>query len=172
MPHSRWFWRVSEGVGNSAMPAWRLLLSQQDRWDVIAYEASVFTFPSEPAGVSDDPPVTYQALDNGAFPNTPDAVARGKDTYERLCVECHGAKGAGDGPFGAELKPTPADLTGKPAFVSDEGWWFWRLSEGVYGASPEAFTAMPPWKYVLTDQQRWEVVYYGRDLVKAKAPTP
>jgi mono/diheme cytochrome c family protein len=172
MPDSRWFWRVSEGVGNSAMPIWRLLLSQQDRWDVIAYEKATFTFPKEPDSVSDEPPVLYQALDNAAFPNTPDAIARGKDTYERLCVECHGAKGAGDGLFGAELKPTPADLTGKPAVVSDEGWWFWRVSEGVYGEDPEQFTAMPPWKHVLTDQQRWEAVYYGRDLVKAKAPTP
>jgi cbb3-type cytochrome oxidase cytochrome c subunit/cytochrome c553 len=170
MPDARWFWRVSEGVGNSAMPIWRLLLSEQDRWDVIAYEKATFTFPKEPDDVSDEPPVDYSALDNGAFPNTPDAVERGKATYERLCVECHGDKGAGDGPFGAELKPTPADLTGKPAVVSDEGWWFWRLSEGVYGVDPEQFTSMPPWKYVLTDKERWEVVYYARDLVGAKAP--
>jgi mono/diheme cytochrome c family protein len=172
MPDARWFWRVSEGVGNSAMPIWRLLLSEQDRWDVIAYEKATFTFPTAPGEVSDEPPVLYQALNSDAFPNTPDAVARGRATYERLCVECHGAKGMGDGPFGAELKPTPADLTGEPAVISDEGWWFWRLSEGVYGKDPEQFTAMPAWKYILTDQQRWEVVYYGRDLVKAKAPTP
>jgi mono/diheme cytochrome c family protein len=172
MPDARWFWRVSEGVGNSAMPIWRLLLSEQDRWDVIAYEKATFTFPKEPDNVSDAAPVAYQALDNGAFPNTPDAIARGKVTYETLCVECHGPAGKGDGPFGAELKPTPANLTGEPAVVSDEGWWFWRLSEGVYGDDPEQFTAMPAWKYILTDQQRWEVVYYGRDLVKAKAPTP
>jgi len=172
MPDARWFWRVSEGVDNSAMPIWRLLLSEQDRWDVIAYEKATFTFPKEPDDVSDDTPLAYQGLDNAAFPNTPDAVERGKVTYETYCVECHGSQGMGDGPFGPELKPAPADLTGDPAVTSDEGWWFWRLSEGVYGVDPEQFTAMPAWKYILTDQQRWEAVYYGRQLVNAKAPTP
>jgi mono/diheme cytochrome c family protein len=152
------------------MPIWRLLLSQQDRWDVIAYEKATFVFPKAPADVSDAPPVEYQALDAGPIVDTPDARARGKATYEKLCVECHGAKGKGDGPFGAPLKPTPADLTGAPAVDSDAGWWYWRVSEGVAGVDPEQFTAMPPWKYILSEQERWEIVYYGRALVHAKDP--
>ncbi|MDO8962907.1 MAG: c-type cytochrome [Coriobacteriia bacterium] len=170
MSDGRWFWRVSEGVGNSAMPIWRLLLSEQDRWDVIAYERAMFVEPKEPDAVSDEPPVEYQALDPAPLEDTPAARDRGKKTYERLCVVCHGAKAKGDGPFGAPLKPPPADLTGEPAVVSDAPWWYWRVSEGVAGVDPEQFTAMPPWKYILTEQERWEVVFYGRALAGAKDP--
>jgi len=170
MTDGRWFWRVSEGVGMSAMPIWRLMLSEQERWDVISYEKAMFVTPKEPDDVSDDAPVEFQALDAGPIADTPDAQARGKAMYERLCVECHGAKGMGDGELGKALKPTPADLTGEPGVVSDAGWWYWRVSDGVVGVAPEQFTAMPPWKYILSEQERWEIVYYGRKLVNAKDP--
>jgi mono/diheme cytochrome c family protein len=35
---SVWFWRVSEGVPNTKMKAWKSKLSEEDRWKVAAYE--------------------------------------------------------------------------------------------------------------------------------------
>jgi len=35
---SYWFWRVSEGVRRSKMPAWKDTLSEEERWKAIAYE--------------------------------------------------------------------------------------------------------------------------------------
>ena len=36
---SQWFWRVSEGVKGTKMPAWKKKLkSEEDRWKIIAYE--------------------------------------------------------------------------------------------------------------------------------------
>ncbi len=36
---SQWFWRVSEGVKGTKMPAWKKkLTSEEDRWKVISYE--------------------------------------------------------------------------------------------------------------------------------------
>lgn len=35
----------------------------------------------------------------------------GKALFERRCVICHGASGAGDGPMGKMLKPPPPDLS-------------------------------------------------------------
>jgi len=35
---SYWFWRVSEGVRRSKMPAWKEVLSEEERWKAIAYE--------------------------------------------------------------------------------------------------------------------------------------
>lgn len=35
---SYWFWRLSEGVKKTAMPAWKGELSEEERWKVIAYE--------------------------------------------------------------------------------------------------------------------------------------
>ena len=37
---SQWFWRVSEGVKGTKMKAWKSKLSEDDRWKVIAYEAT------------------------------------------------------------------------------------------------------------------------------------
>lgn len=170
MPDYEWMWKVSEGISNSAMPVWRLLLSEEDRWNAIAYIKATYSHPSEPKSVSDEPPVEYQAIDPGAFEPTPDALARGKATYERLCITCHGAKGKGDGEWGKELLPTPANLTEDPAINSDAGWWYWRVDRGVVGDDDTHPTAMPAWRFILTEQQKWEVVFYGRSLVGAKDP--
>ena len=35
----------------------------------------------------------------------------GKAKYDMMCVACHGAGGAGDGPAGAALSPKPTNLT-------------------------------------------------------------
>ncbi len=35
---SYWFWRISEGVAKTKMPAWKGKLSEEERWKVIAYE--------------------------------------------------------------------------------------------------------------------------------------
>ncbi|MBX3236616.1 MAG: cytochrome c [Nitrospiraceae bacterium] len=37
---SVWFWRISEGVPNTKMKAWKSKLSDEDRWKVMAFEAS------------------------------------------------------------------------------------------------------------------------------------
>ncbi|RMH31930.1 MAG: cytochrome c [Nitrospirae bacterium] len=37
---SQWFWRVSEGVKGTKMKAWKSKLSEDERWKVIAYEAT------------------------------------------------------------------------------------------------------------------------------------
>jgi len=35
---SYWFWRISEGVPKTKMPAWKGKLSEDDIWKVVAYE--------------------------------------------------------------------------------------------------------------------------------------
>ncbi len=35
---SVWFWRISEGVPNTKMKAWKSKLSDEDRWKVLAFE--------------------------------------------------------------------------------------------------------------------------------------
>jgi len=163
-----WFWRVSEGVKNTGMPIWRLLISEEERWDAIAYLKATFLEPSEPKNVDDNPPVEYQALDPAPYEPTPDALERGKVTYERLCAGCHGAEALGDGKYGAPLMPTPANLTEDPAVSADAGWWYWRVDAGVVGDDDTHPTAMPAWRLILTEQERWEVVFYARELAGAK----
>jgi cytochrome c553 len=35
---SVWFWRISEGVPNTKMKAWKTKLSEEDRWKLVAFE--------------------------------------------------------------------------------------------------------------------------------------
>ena len=35
---SVWFWRMSEGVPNTKMKAWKTKLSEEDRWKLVAFE--------------------------------------------------------------------------------------------------------------------------------------
>lgn len=35
---SVWFWRISEGVPNTKMKAWKSKLSEEDRWKLVLYE--------------------------------------------------------------------------------------------------------------------------------------
>jgi len=37
---SVWFWRISEGVPNTKMKAWKSKLSDEDRWKLVLYERS------------------------------------------------------------------------------------------------------------------------------------
>ena len=128
--------------------------------------------PSEPADVSDELPVQYQALDATPYLNTADARARGKVGYETYCTGCHGPEALGNGPFGEKLQAH----TGEPERGSRRSR---RPPSGGSGGSIRASwarprvahpTAMPAWRYILTDQQKWDIVYYARALVKAPEP--
>ncbi len=63
---SQWFWRVSEGIKGTKMKAWKSKLSEDERWKVIAYEATFGLKGMEynvkhkqwaPAGTPDDDPM-------------------------------------------------------------------------------------------------------------------
>lgn len=89
-------------------------------------------------------------------------VAKGKEVYDANCVQCHGANGQGDGYGAPFLVPTPRDFTsGQFKFrttasgqlPSDDD-LFRTISRGANG------TGMPPWKYLLSDEDRWALVDY------------
>jgi mono/diheme cytochrome c family protein len=86
----------------------------------------------------------------------------GKQLYDKNCAHCHGAKGDGNG-FGApHLTPPPRDFTAAQfkfrttatgALPTDDD-LFRVISRGLNG------TGMPPWQYLLTDEERWALVDY------------
>jgi mono/diheme cytochrome c family protein len=91
------------------------------------------------------------------------AVARGEALFRTYCLMCHGADGKGTGPVARGLPHPPADLTHHFHRASGDGdaYLFWRVSEG---GQVEPFkssqSAMPAFKTILSEDQRWDVLAY------------
>lgn len=86
-------------------------------------------------------------------PDTPGTVAAGRAIYQRLCLVCHGAQGAGDGPAAFTMNPRPLDLAVHVPLHAPGEHFHW-ISEGIPG------TSMPGWRSQLSDTERWQVVRY------------
>ena len=86
-----------------------------------------------------------------------EAVDAGRAIYRERCVACHGDRGRGDGPAGVTLEPKPADLVLHVPQHTD-GELYYMISVGFPGS------AMPEWRSVLSEMQRWELVHYLRVL--------
>lgn len=99
-------------------------------------------------------------------PAEPD-LAHGKEIYEQYCHFCHGYKGYGDGPVGIALSPHPANFVedSKRMAKTDEE-LFKSITEGIHRDIGGEAMSMPRWQEVLTDHERWNVLWYIRHLEK------
>jgi copper transport protein len=85
------------------------------------------------------------------------SLAIGRDVYTTYCETCHGESGRGDGAAGLRLVPRPADLRVHTApGVHSDGELFYWVSYGFPNS------AMPAWKDLLSEEQRWSVINYAR----------
>ncbi len=92
------------------------------------------------------------------IPATEQSVQLGHRLYRAHCAVCHGLDGRGDGPAAASLVPTPADLR-RTARMADP-LLFSRITDGLPG------TAMPAFRDVLSEEERWHVVNFLRALAE------
>lgn len=95
----------------------------------------------------------------------PHDPAKGEVLYVQSCSNCHGVRGAGDGPVGKALTPTPAR--------HDDGEYMNPLSNAhLFKVIKEGGTAvgksplMAPWGGALSDEQIWHVVAFVRSLAE------
>jgi mono/diheme cytochrome c family protein len=101
---------VDNGIPGTQMPAWKGVLTHQERLNVVAF---LKTFsPDFNEGAAASIPIA------AAPESTPQAVQEGKLVYMLMeCWACHGGKGKGDGKSGKTLvddwghKILPLDLT-------------------------------------------------------------
>jgi mono/diheme cytochrome c family protein len=95
------------------------------------------------------------------LPPSPDTIEKGKAIYEGkgTCVNCHGARGRGDGPGAAALKPPPRVFRSHGFWRHrSEGEIFWVIKYGSPG------TAMIPFGGLLSDEEIWTVMQYERSF--------
>ena len=79
-----------------------------------------------------------------------------KELYTKNCTQCHGPKGKGDGPKAEELEKAVEDISTAKFNEQSDGSIFWKITEGK--------KPMPSFKLELTEDQRWQLVNYLREL--------
>jgi mono/diheme cytochrome c family protein len=155
---SDYFWRISEGVPWSAMPAWKIHYREEDRWKVVYYIRSIFTQTIDRPVLPDQSnkfnfPKVYKNLlipESASFQN-------GKIIFLQNCAHCHGLAGDGKGWDGQYLNPTPADfrkMNGMDMGGSTQGEHFAKVTFGIMD------TAMPYWGEWLPESLRWDAIKY------------
>jgi cbb3-type cytochrome oxidase cytochrome c subunit len=171
MQDDEWFWHVSEGIQGTVMPPWRESLSEEQRWNVIHYIQQEFANPVERDPDEGDPGGKYKGVEN-PLPKTVETEEHGKAVFIRECWVCHGDEGKGKGPYRDVLRPQPPDFSDKGHYgtmqnvLFTDADYYWRISEGL------PWSAMPVWKVMLTDEDRWAVTYYLRVNFTQTAPRP
>lgn len=121
---------------------------------VLLMLAGIAMVSAHEAGEESDPvPEKYKDLVN-PIPATVESLSDGKAIYEEQCASCHGV----DGKAVMTCCEMP-DFT-DPVMMSEmsDGQMFAKVSDGVNG------THMSPWKDVLTEEERWNVIGYVRTL--------
>jgi len=102
---ARWYTVVTQGDMNNFMPPFSSL-SDQQRWDVVAYAFTLSAPSSE--------------------------IAQGKELFQSNCTSCHGDQGRGDGPQAAGLSVPPPDLTNQSFMAQKTGEDFFQaITNGV-----------------------------------------
>lgn len=87
---------------------------------------------------------------------SPAIISEGGELYNTYCVSCHGKNGLGDGVLGAESNIKPANFHDPAVRDQLDGALFWKLAEGR--------GSMPSYKASLSDEQRWKLIAYIRQL--------
>lgn len=153
-----YFWRISEGVPWSAMPAWKIHYGEEDRWKLVHYIRTIFTQteeqPPEPSEEhSFNFPDVYKDL---KFPEDV-SFEYGKQIFLQHCAHCHGLAGDGKGWDGQYLNPTPADFREMAGMSMGPNAQGEHLAKVTFGIKD---TAMPYWGEWMPESMRWDAIKY------------
>jgi cytochrome c1 len=85
-------------------------------------------------------------------------VQQGREGYGHYCMMCHGLKGDGNGTVGQSFYPLPTDLGSARVQGQSDGRFIHTLTFGL-GRHPSL-------GFMLTQEDRWTIIYYIRSLKK------
>lgn len=80
---------------------------------------------------------------------------KGSVIYAKHCMECHGAKGAGEGPVAKKYGVKPANILNSQKLLNTHA-LFIQIAEGRGD--------MPQWVDVLTEEEMWALTNYLQSL--------
>lgn len=90
-------------------------------------------------------------------------LAEGEDLFTLYCALCHGDNGHGDGAAGGALGDKPANFHDTLVTRQSDGALYWKVTVGKGN--------MPPFAEVFSEEQRWQLVAYLRELPNRKIVT-
>jgi mono/diheme cytochrome c family protein len=98
-----------------------------------------------------------------AVARTPESVKAGGALYAKLCSNCHGPNGLGNGRLAAAM----AAYGGRPSNLTDADWQHGSSDGEIFaiirdGVGPDFH--MPKFEGKLSDEEMWHVVNYVRTL--------
>jgi cytochrome c oxidase cbb3-type subunit 2/cytochrome c oxidase cbb3-type subunit I/II len=107
--------------------------------------------------IHDHVPAVWRQMPN-PYPATDASILRGKTTYQRFCMGCHGPIGDGNGPAAKYLMPTPLNFTTLRRNITGNryigGTFYYQIMNGITG------TAMPYFKKDLESEKIWDLSNY------------
>ena len=130
---------ITYGMPGTSMPPWAVL-SEKDRWNLVAYVKSFTPEKFKEAPKKQDLPKEVAS--------SAESIKRGKEMFEAIeCNKCHGAEGRADGPSRPELKDewgqpiAPANLTKRWTFRggASRADIATRLATGILGTPMPSF---------------------------------
>jgi len=105
-------------------------------------------------------PEEYENWTN-PLPSAKETISAGQRLYSINCASCHGETGAGDGVAGKALDPPPANLAALVHMpMASDAYLLWSISDG----GVQFQTAMPPFKAILPEEDRWRIIVFLQQL--------
>ncbi|HKZ45880.1 MAG TPA: ethylbenzene dehydrogenase-related protein [Thermodesulfobacteriota bacterium] len=149
------------GLSGTAMPNWDDKLKEQERWDLVAYITDSLGHLEKPQ----KPSIDYK----NQIKTSKESIEKGKEIFQKLCVECHGEEGKGSGTKKLKddlgFREWPRNLTKPWTFRinNDPKEIYTRISVGIPGTQMPSF-ADPASKKTLSDEERWHVANYVNSI--------
>lgn len=95
--------------------------------------------------------------------DSPDSRAAGRKVYQRLCTQCHGPEGKGDGGMAA--------AGGQPADFTDSQWIFGGSPGEIFSVIRDGTSAdMDSYAERISEVDIWNLVHYLRSLGPSAPP--